>query len=158
MKEVFQEYSALCPFSSFVQVALNETFQDCWIGRGSPISWMLYIIQATNHKFQFYEQMYIAYAIYRMQYKSITMQRCSHNSHFKVSKMTCEDKRYATLPLPTMKEVLNINSPNILKTLCTTYIVRTFKIIRKVFITTSPSEVGCLQVLGPNCYHHTMVG
>jgi hypothetical protein len=92
VKEVFQEDSALCPFSRFVQVALNETFQDCWIGRGSPISWMLYIIKATNNKFQFYEQMYIAYAIYRKKYESITIQRCSHNSRFKVSKMMCEDK------------------------------------------------------------------
>jgi hypothetical protein len=134
LKEAFQEDSALCPFSRFFQISLNETFHDCWIGRGSPISYMLYITKAKNHKFQFYEWMYIAYAIYRMKYES--MQRYSHNSHFKVSKMTCEDKRYATLPLSMVKAVLSINSLNIFKTLCTTYIIRTFKIIHKSFIIT----------------------
>jgi hypothetical protein len=99
-------------------------------------TWMLCITQATNYKFHFYEQMYIAYAIYRMQYKSITMFRCFHNSCFKVSKMTCKDKRYSTSPLSMVKSVMNINSPNILKTLCTTDIIRTFKIIHKACITT----------------------
>lgn len=57
----------------------------------------------------------------------------------------CEDKRYATLPISMVKAVLNI-----LKTLCTTYIIRTFKINCKVFITTSPAEIGCLLVLCTN--------
>lgn len=57
LKEVFQEDS------SFVQITLKETYQDCWIGTGSLISWMHYImlVQATNHKFQFYEQMLMLY-------------------------------------------------------------------------------------------------
>jgi hypothetical protein len=110
LKYIFQQDSALCLFASFIPAAANETLHEYWVARGRPFHrWLLYVTQATNHK--------------------------SHNSHFKVSKMMCEDKSYADLPTSMVKSVPNIISLTILKTLCTPHITRMFKIICKVFIT-----------------------